>query len=101
MTARLSFSAKACSGVGRSSGRSIGEVGLASSLLVSKSGGVGPPPQHHQRFIDCYARHPSCECRIPAKSIEVQNCMLKGMLYGTFRTLVMWSQPNGGTEDLH
>ena len=39
-TARLSFSAKACSGVGRSSGRSIGEVGLTSLLLVSKSGVV-------------------------------------------------------------
>ena len=32
-----------------------------------KQSGHAPPPQHHQRFIDCYTRHPSCECGIPAK----------------------------------
>jgi hypothetical protein len=65
-----------------------------------KRSGHAPPPQHHQRFIDCYARHLSCECGIPAKSIEVRKCPLKRLLHGIFGILCVAKYAEGGTVDL-
>jgi hypothetical protein len=61
--------------------------------------GHAPPPQHHQRFIDGYTRHPGCECGVSAKSIETRKCALKRLLQGVLRILPVPEYSKGRTID--
>lgn len=82
--------------VGEIEGRSWVDVIVVG---FKKWSGRAPPSQHHQRFIDRYARHPSCECGVCAKSIKLRKCSLKRLLHCILCILWIQKYSKGRTID--